>query len=250
MTHKRIFTPIIFLAFTGISDANFNGAYLGGSLGINTQGCDYHHDSQSGNESLRMNGNKKSPTFGVFGGYGKLFKRFYLGGEVDVFYINQEIVPFDSSGSDNDSRTLKVTTKSIWQSDVSIRIGYLIKPEVMLYCRLGIGYIPWEAKYQNIAVAQTTAAAINDLNVTKKTASYSIVTGLGCDILFNNNGFVRLDYRLSFPIRINAKQRVEVDAYNGFSGYTIDDATNNTVGLLHTQKIYNQRITVGVGYRF
>lgn len=153
---KKYFLASVALALSlGVAhagEANFDGAY-GGVQGAYSRldGGDVDLDGFGG---------------GAFGGYGKTFGNWYVGGELSVDYNKVD-------GSKNG-----VDLEKKYSYGVAARAGYLVAPKV-----LGYGVVGWErGKFEAKAAGAKESEELNGLRV-----------GIGAETFVKDNVSVRTE---------------------------------------------------------
>lgn len=217
----------------------FDSPYVGANFGLSQTTGQYKNESIGGGEFNNAGDSRTSMIVDVYAGYGWMIDQFYIGPEFSFTFGNQKITPFDTSESDRNSKTLKITAKRTWSTAVAIRLGYMIKKDVLLFVGLGLSYTPWETKFENVARDQS---AVNDqLVVTKKNAAFAVEPSIGLEISLTNSLFTRLSYSCDLPIRVTGNQKIV--PVQGFSNYNSDT-------IHHTLRLMTHTFKIGLGYRF
>lgn len=150
---------------------------------------------------------------GLFGGYGRTFGDFYLGGELaaGVYDIQWE--------SENLPNARRERSKLEWDAEASVRGGYLINPATLLYVRAGAAV----AGYDSIIIRRTGARHEG----TDELVGFRY--GIGAEAAATENLFLRLDL-----------SQTRYDDYSLF----FEDGTDEYKGVTDTM------LRLGLGYRF
>ncbi len=219
----------------------FEGPYVGAGIGLSNTSAQYDFTGRTRLEFQKAGDSRSSLAVNFFTGYGWLWNKFFIAPELSLDLVNQEITPFDSTDSDENSRTLKVSLKRTWTAALGMRFGYVIKPDVLAYIGLGLSYTPWRLTILNHAFDQTTVEAKPDTYITKKNAAFAVNPSVGLEILLSKRVFGRVNYTIALPIRMSCDQNI-----NNVGGFTTFDDTR----LHHTLKPMTHTFTIGVGVRF
>ncbi len=141
---QRFLTSFIFLSALMASQslwaADFNGFYMGSSLGYiaNSTDLDYGPGLGSGNSY-----SEDQKGIALVAGYSKTYNRYYLAGELGL-----NINPSGDSASDGGNRIKAYEEHSI---RLSILPGFRLTPRLLTYARLGLGRGKYEAQSTNTA---------------------------------------------------------------------------------------------------
>lgn len=225
------------------------GFYAGAGTGVVHSNVDYHYETSSHTELLKAGKGRTNAVVGIFGGYDWTWgDTCLLGPEFSINYTNMDISPYDTAGSDDDSRTFTIRIKRTWASYIGARLGWRVKDVCVPFIALNVGYSPYTATLDNIATTQTTADVKDTLRITKTKAALSFSPAVGMDVFFETNTFLRMRYQVDFPITTTADQVVEAGGTNGFNGFSTNALNEATVR--HGIKVSNYTFILGVGYRF
>ncbi|MGA7799254.1 MAG: outer membrane beta-barrel protein, partial [Gammaproteobacteria bacterium] len=167
------------------------GFYLGGQVGYGALNAATSGGRGTGGGTDVGDMGSHGPDAGLFAGYGRLFKRWYLGLEVegdrsraDFYHINDKA----------DSRTFSLERNNSY--GLSARLGYALANGALLYGRLGAARTQFRTPY----LENNLPADASDQTDTERGIRY----GVGMDIPTDSPLFVRLDYAYtrynSYPV--------------------------------------------------
>lgn len=120
-------------AAPAFAQSAFNGGYVGGSAGYSTGNADLTDATGSIPGKVQLGGNGADAE--VFGGYGGTIENFYLGGEAQLGY-----------GNNNSSTTIggaAITGNSKEHGAVVARLGFTPSEQTLVYGSLGLSYTDW-----------------------------------------------------------------------------------------------------------
>lgn len=168
----------------------FNGAYIGVQAGYE----DYHAtDTFTGAGALAGttvtgSGDLSGAVGGLYAGYGETFGKFYLGTELTG----------DLSSSDKSESASGITSdmKHNYSYGVSVRPGYVVGDNLLLYSRLGWIASNFKQSYSGLLTGGT--------NVTAN----GIDTGLGAEYVISSNITARLDWTYASYQKVNVTEIV------------------------------------------
>lgn len=173
--------------FSIASAENFNGIYVGASLGPNVF---QSHDSQSRSDNIngnQVNNGHHTATllnYGFFAGYGVTKETLYLGADLS-FTFNQgesETTSENRNGVEDHSTMIKEG----YSFNPTIRLGTLISPQMLLFIKLGV------AGTQIKGSATPIGGGYAETKNKKTLWGYSM--GLGGEMYATENISIRADY--------------------------------------------------------
>jgi hypothetical protein len=205
-------------------------------------------------------GNKRSLsgfTGGVFGGYGRSFGAFYIGGEVEVGYSgasNKQSSSFQliegCTGGLGGNATLNTKIRAKESYGGSLRLGYIITPGAMLYTRFGVQRTKFkvESTMSFEGFGALGEGAVSVINQSKTFTGFRF--GVGAELLlgqmFPTSGlggaFVRIDWSHTWYGK------------KTFTGEGFGTTTNGSSELFAAHSIEvkptENRFMFGIGVRF
>lgn len=196
------------------AQADDTGFYLGAQAGYGSAVFDQTRTTTNGATTWGpQNLGGDGFVGGVFGGYGRAFGSFYLGGEGSF-----EVGKIESNFSDSTGYSRSVSLNET--INLSVRPGYLITPQTLAYGRVGWARSKFKVSQQQNGDLPSTDEWID-----------GVVVGLGVEQEVTKTIGLRIDYRHTF--------------------YTDEPTNTNTAGT-RTDKydIDSNVVTVGVLYKF
>lgn len=183
---KKLFASVAAVAVAlplAASAGNFTGFYAGVGLGANAVNGTYQQTANSGAASGTSVKNDIGKTLfdgALFGGYGKMFGQFYVGGELALALSGGGINGNISGGN----LTYKVTPG--WSVSPSVRLGFLAAPQTLAFVRLGATDKRFEVKADPIGTNTTQ---------TKKSQNvWGFTTGVGMETFISEKVSLRGEY--------------------------------------------------------
>ena len=131
-----------------------------------------------------------------------------------------------------------VSVNTPWSGSVRGRVGYLVRPDSMVYATLGVAFQRLE--YSAACFADPLTWCTLPHNSSQSSNEYGWTVGGGIEHSIASNWLVRLDYRASFF----GDRAVSLFPGAGSVGPTFDDRVNATTNL------NTQQITIGLSYKF
>lgn len=111
--------------------ADFGGAYIGGQIGYGDANTKELQSDQSTNDSFYYGRPAHGMNGGIYGGYGVMLSRFYVGGELEASLANYEM---EEKVADGTSAGWKM--KNTYGA--AARFGYRIADRAMIYTKVGV----------------------------------------------------------------------------------------------------------------
>lgn len=169
--------------FTEGGETDLSGFYLGGQSGYGALATNTAGERHSGDDNGEFGDN--GFTGGLFGGYGIMLNRWYVGAEMegewsDTRWFHQKIKP--------DSRTFSMNKQDSY--GVSGRVGYSLDNGNMLYARGGGVWTDFNTAY---TINNDTQNAVN---FNKRLPGLRV--GLGLDVPVTEHVFMRFDSNYTF----------------------------------------------------
>ena len=176
-----------FDGFTGKTqkqDINYTGFYAGTQLGhgaVQSDATGTHYDDGSGPYTFVSDfGDNSASTAGVFVGYGKNIKQFYLGLEAELEDSNAQW-DHERSPTGRDFAVEKMGTLGL-----SLRGGYVLDNGSLLYAHVG------KARTRFNTTWVKGGQRLNDVDRDDTVAGTRI--GVGAELPVTRTAFIRLDY--------------------------------------------------------
>ena len=199
----------------------------------------------------------------LFVGYGLDFKRLYIGAEGFVNYSNYQMTGFGNTGStrffsnfnqsyilnDHWESTIKA---SPFQFGLDLRPGFLLKPEMLFYGRVGFASVKLtqSGKSEGAAVysfggfSNSYPFALNPSNTSNKIA---LRLGTGFEYYFLPKWSARMDYIYVNYGTVNSNGRINTPAIGrGFEGNGTLEVTNN----VNVKSLATNTIMIGISRYF
>ena len=212
--------------------SGFYGGITGGYVGNEDNMVVYNGDNMTNPHDDRVGSHTGSAGFAM--GFGKQWNRLYLGAEASYGYIDNRAKNITSEGSkteiDGSSQSFEwVYTSEVenkYETDVAMRIGYLLAPKSMFYTKLG--YV--RAKYKftryltgiNVVGKDGVIGPADDISKyttlpegsqSKTLNGYRI--GAGIDTAMGNNFIFRTEWTHSKFNKINLNKDVTISNRGG-----------------------------------
>lgn len=167
---------------------NFTGAYAGLGLGVNVLHSGYRQAAtNSFDYASSTNTNGMLFNGALFGGYGKAFGLFYVGGEISLAYSTRSVEGSRLSGAGGASPG---NVQSTWSTTPTVRLGALIAPRTLGYVKIGAANTHFE-------VTEVGGSDSNQEITKYKKNIWGFSTGAGLETLVTEKFSLRLDYTLN-----------------------------------------------------
>lgn len=153
--------------------ADFGGAYVGGQIGYGDANTKELQSDASTNDSFYYGRPAHGMNGGLYGGYGVMLSRFYVGGEVEANLANYEMEEKVADGTGAGWK-LKNTYGA------AARFGYRIADRTMVYTKVGV--VRSEVEYRATGVSES------DDTLT------GVRGGLGMEFAATDNVMIRGEY--------------------------------------------------------
>jgi hypothetical protein len=203
-----------------VDAASARGFYAGAKLGygsMNTK-LDAIHNDGGGTSAFTGDFGNTGGTWGFFGGYGTTINRIYLGLELEAEASKASWVNNRESGGGG--RDVSVDKKGSYGA--GLKVGYVLDNGALLYARAGQVRTKFNTIYNKGNVNNWV-----DRDDTLKGNRF----GLGAEVPFANNVFVKMDYAVT-----------NYDAY----GFTTLHANADTENFDNKEALFS----LGLGMRF
>ncbi len=199
----------------------FSGAYVGASAGV-LQNRSSIQRSSAGNgfeivNKITPDSSSYSNNFlaNLFLGYGMLWKRFYLAGELSTDISKHEQVTNRNRSVDDNEGDYTSNQASVEMStfgfNADILPGLLLSPHTLLYGRIGVALNQITLKAVSAAVGLAPAVRPN-LSSTKKETKIGLRLGFGLERWISKHIFMRLDYIYTFFGRMSLEKSSTIGA--------------------------------------
>lgn len=224
---KRFFVALAVMVFflpLNTFAENFTGAYAGIGLGANALNTGYRQTKYDNSVAITVNDGEMLFNGAIFGGYGKLFERFYLGGEM-VFSLSEGNAQISVRSTNNGIATVdNAKIQSLYSFSPLVRAGFLMTPSTLAYIKLGAV----STQFKSSAPKALTAAPV----FTYKKYLWGFSTGAGLEVMATKEISIRADWTWN----IYSKKT-----------YTVgNDAQPDSAKLSPRENIFR----VGVAYNF
>ena len=260
----------------------FSGFYAGLGVGANYVTGNVKNDivdtevlydnnmNQIGGSMVGYSFNENLNAFGfvgdIFGGYGKTFNRFYIGGEL----FGRGIV---NKASESKSQTVipglsgktEIDRNQYYSFGSDIRAGFLVTPRIMIYALAGVdvSQFNYQVKHEgtsafygmapNPSLASDPLAASNEQDFNKIQPGF--MPGIGIEAMLTN----KLSLRAQYTYTIYGSTSEKYNFINNASYVTDISVPNiitsssvavNSSGELKADTISNNAVTVDLTYHF
>lgn len=185
---KLLATAVIITIFSPFitSAKNFTGPYVGMGFGINSLRSEYKQTSfDSTNYARSTNTGGTLFNGALFGGYGKTFGQFYVGGELVVALTSGNVPAGTIDSNTGISEPGKFQSK--WSINPLFRVGGLIAPKTLAYIKAGMANTGFE-------ITSIGGTDSNNQYTTYKKNIWGFSTGAGLETLITEKISIRLDY--------------------------------------------------------
>ncbi len=219
-TNKKLLAGLLVGASTlmafnmpATAGSGFDGPYIGAQIGFGKTSADSNYEpGTSGNTAFSSSNSMSGLNGGIFAGYGKIIKdKFWLGGELSY---SRSSADYNASNSG-----VAITLEQSQTFEASIRPGYLVQDDTLLYGRLGFVKTKFDA---------TATDGTNSFSGSETLNGFRL--GLGAEKIVKDNISLRLD-----------------GSYTNYEDYSVSDATTQEKATLDAGEIL---FRIGTSFRF
>lgn len=188
-----------------VKPSDFAGFYAGPIIGYSAIGTENSGPRDSGS-TLTADRAGGGPNGGVLGGFGTLFGRWYVGGEVSADVS-------DANWKQTREETGRVySVNKSWDVGAALRVGYVLPHATLVYARVGPALTRFKNDYQN----ESNQSFKTDDTLT------AVRYGAGVEVPAGDQWFVRADYTYAKYSDYTVDYGTGVDSFTGTTDSTFE----------------------------